>query len=102
MIEKGRHLRPKIERERRLCINCSSEMENEAHFLISCPVYSSERSELFEVCRRKARKGVEFDRIPTDQQKFIFYNYLRRSCFANYLKCCFIKREKTNVALQKT
>ena len=39
MIEKGRHLRPKIEREKRFCFNCCSEIEDESHFLISCPIY---------------------------------------------------------------
>ena len=97
MIEKGRRMRPKIDRDKRFCFNCHSEIENELHFVINCPIYKTERLKLFEMCRRKVNGGIQFDRIPTDQQKFIFImtteDHDIMHCFANYLRCCFKKRE---------
>ena len=45
-IETGRHLRPKLERHERKCFICSDEIENELHFVVKCPLYSSERKVL--------------------------------------------------------
>ena len=40
MIEKGRHLKPKLERSARKCYVCKDEIEDEEHFLITCPLLS--------------------------------------------------------------
>ena len=45
MIEKGRHL--KISRDQRFCPFCPNIIENEKHFLITCPQYKHLRQELF-------------------------------------------------------
>ena len=42
MIEKGRHIRPQIPRENRKCHMCTSEVENEVHFLTNCKLYGSQ------------------------------------------------------------
>ena len=42
-IETGRHLRPKLPRQERECFICIDEIENELHFVVKCPLYSSER-----------------------------------------------------------
>ena len=42
MIEKGRYVRPKINREQRFCY-CRGEIVDETHFVINCPVYNRER-----------------------------------------------------------
>ena len=42
MIEKGRHIRPPIPREERKCHMCSTEVENEVHFLTNCQLYGSQ------------------------------------------------------------
>ena len=45
-IEKGRHKNIKL--ENRKCKNCQSlEIEDEFHFLITCPQYIAERKILF-------------------------------------------------------
>lgn len=68
-IEKGRHMRPPIERSNRVCFCCKEELEDESHFLIKCPLYSENRSNLFQACRENCKN---FDSLMTDQQKFIF------------------------------
>ena len=42
MIEKGRHIRPQIPRENRKCHMCTSEVEDEVHFLTNCKLYGSQ------------------------------------------------------------
>ena len=36
MIEVGRHRRPKLDIEQRLCKDCHDNIEDEAHFLVTC------------------------------------------------------------------
>ena len=38
LIEKGRHMRPRLERNERKCFNCNVEIEDECHFIIKCPL----------------------------------------------------------------
>ena len=45
-IERGRHRRPKICVENRLCLMCKS-VEDERHFLIDCLLYDEQRQCLF-------------------------------------------------------
>ena len=68
----GRHFRPKIERNERFCFFCKDEIENEIHFVTKCPLYNAERIKLYNSCRNNTREGMNFDLIPTDEQKFIF------------------------------
>ena len=69
MIEKGRHHRPSLERSERKCPHCKDKIEDECHFITSCPLYLTERGELYAEIRRNS---ILFDEIPTDKQKFIF------------------------------
>ena len=47
-IERGRHIRPRVERAQRVCKVCDSgEVEDETHFLLHCSTYSDERRVLF-------------------------------------------------------
>ena len=50
MIEKGRHLRPRIERNERKCFLYKDEIEDEKHFITKCPLYAQERTLLFQAC----------------------------------------------------
>ena len=68
-IEKGRQMRPKIERNQRKCLICKTEIEDELHFLIICPLYDEERATLFQQCHINS---IHFDITLNDQQKFIF------------------------------
>ena len=50
-IEKGRWRREKI--EDRTCMVCMSDsVEDEEHFLLGCPMYASQRAQMFEEIRR--------------------------------------------------
>ena len=68
-IEIGRHLRPKLERSKRKCFICKDKIEDEIHFVVNCPLYSSERNILFHTIKYTCK---HFDRLNTDEQKFIF------------------------------
>ena len=67
MIEKGRHFRPIIERKERLCPFCKNSVENEEHFLLSCPLYSPQRIILEELYRKHDNTYDSLSR----NQKFI-------------------------------
>ena len=69
MIEKGRHSRPRTERSERKCFVCKNEIEDETHFLITCPLYRENRKILFDTCRKNC---LYFDSDLNDKQKFIF------------------------------
>ena len=69
MIEKGRHYRPIPPRPERKCPHCKNTVEDECHFITSCPLYSTGREILYTEAKRNA---TAFEEIPTDKQKFIF------------------------------
>nr|XP_006824102.1 PREDICTED: transcriptional regulator ATRX homolog [Saccoglossus kowalevskii] len=47
-MEKGRHVRPKIKFEERVCKKCDTDaVEDEFHFLIDCPSHKNARCQLF-------------------------------------------------------
>ena len=69
MIEKGRHVKPKkIDRKERYCYFCKNEVEDEQHFLLSCPLYITLRKKLENSCRILCNL---YDCLNTEQ-KFIF------------------------------
>ena len=70
MIEKGRHFRPPLERADRKCPFCRDHIEDECHFLITCPLYQDERKDLLDYIRSTVPM---FDSIPTDRQKATFF-----------------------------
>ena len=50
MIEKGRHVSPKIEPHNRICTLCNlNSVEDEFHFIMECPFYSTLRINLLNV-----------------------------------------------------
>ena len=69
LIEKGRHMRPRLERSDRKCFLCKDKIENEIHFLTECPLYNNERKILFNSCRRTC---PNFDYLVTNEQIFCF------------------------------
>ena len=69
MIEKGRHAKPiKIVRNERFCHFCTNVVEDEKHFLISCPLYARARISLENVCISNC---TLYSSMNTDQ-KFIY------------------------------
>ena len=68
LIETGRHIRPKLDRENRKCFICKDDIEDEMHFITKCPLYSSEREELYKSLKINSKT---FESLSRDQ-KFIF------------------------------
>ena len=68
MIEKGRHLKPKLERNARKCYMCKDKIEDEEHFLITCPLFSPQRKTLDNICKENCERYTNF----TTNQKFVF------------------------------
>ncbi len=64
MIEQGRRQKPKIQRENRKCIMCTTEIDNETHFLTSCALHPS-RNSLYELVQLSVPTFTDM----TDQQK---------------------------------
>ena len=46
-VERGRHARPKVEYENRLCPKCNV-VEDEIHFITQCSLYNKNRNEMFD------------------------------------------------------
>ena len=67
MIEEGRHYRPKIPRENRLCKICNDEVEDEQHMLINCKLYGQRNKWFTEI----GEKIPNFNNL-NYHQKFIF------------------------------
>ena len=67
MIEKGRHQRPKIPREQRICPLCKSGIEDELHLLLKC-TYCKDRNNLLS----EVEKLVPNFKNLNDQDQFIF------------------------------
>ena len=67
-IEKGRHMKPIIDKTKRFCDLCKTEIENENHFLLLCPLYSPKRIILENACRKNCNRYDSFN----SEQKFIF------------------------------
>ena len=68
MIEKGRHQKPVLERSERKWPFCESGIEDELHFIITCPEYENERILLFTAC---TENSIHFE-IMSNELKFIF------------------------------
>ena len=69
MIEKGRHHKPIIPRTDRICPLCNNGVEDECHFITTCPIYQADRKELFDVAENLTKF---FKTIPSNNQKFIY------------------------------
>ena len=63
------HYTPLIKRAKRYCPFCPTLVEDECHFLITCPLYNNERQELWDKVRRDSRL---YDDITSDLQQFIY------------------------------
>ena len=85
-IETGRHTKPKTLLEERLCNYCNMKLiEDECHFLVSCPFYEEERSLFISKC------NINMDSCGTDAEKFtyIMSQHDENSVFylSMYLQC---------------
>ena len=70
MIEKGRHIRPIIPRNERFCPFCPSSVEDEIHFLTTCPTYNLISEKLFS--------ELPIQRATFYSDKFLLFKYLMK------------------------
>ena len=84
MIEKGRHLN--IRKDLRFCKFCTDAIEDEKHFLISCPTFSTQREMLMIQIKEKLSNPFVFENMD-DNKIFIFLleNMKSVSLVAKYL-----------------
>ena len=88
-IEKGRHCKPKIPPENRLCKACGEGVEDEIHFLFKCSLYDIERSVLFHKCgiiNVDIHGLTNLWKILFDNEKHVFY-------LAIFIDKCLSKRD---------
>ena len=57
-VETGRYTRPYTELERRVCEQCNDGIEDEAHFLLSCPKYNEERQTIFDLVKSRSKTNL--------------------------------------------
>ena len=90
MIEKGRHQKPVINKELRLCPFCKNAVEDENHFVLNCGTFSSIRNPVL----REIEKVSPHYKYLWNQEKLIFLltdeNALK--LMGNYLHRAFISR----------
>ena len=94
-IENGRHCKPKIPVDQRLCKCCTSQsIEDEVHFLIQCELYADLRQELLTkisgVCDnfKRQRPEDQFYSLMTSENSLIV------SWLAKYVYDCMSKRKQ--------
>ena len=105
-IETGRYERKKnqagkisiLEKEEKVCRYCNlSKVEDESHFLLECPLYNHERSNLFN----EIRSICEFFLSLNNHDKFYWIlnneNYKILSIFSTFLKTCFSLKKQYGV-----
>ena len=96
MIEKGRQSRPILSREQRKCPFCTTEIENEVHFITKCSAYN--RFHLYEAISLQTPNF----RFLNNEQQFIFLmsqedqniTYTLAHCTFYWLKT---RRERDNI-----
>ena len=98
MIEKGRHQKIPLQRSERTCQFCDSVIEDECHFITTCPKYDTERIILYMAATENSK---HFENMP-NETKFIFLfsnedtNVM--SQLGAYIFNCLKKRENEMIA----
>ena len=93
-VEKGRHIKPKIPLENRLCKLCDlNVIEDEIHFLIECPFYLDERVHF--LAKLLCSQRCFFDDINVGSNRDVFTCILSLNdeyslfCLARFIQNCF-------------
>ena len=93
MIEKGRHQKNPLPRSERTCPFCESDIEDECHFITTCPKYDTERIPLFRAATENSTHFVNM----SNELKFIFLfsneDLNVMSQLGSYIFNCMKKRE---------
>ena len=92
-IETGRHENLPI--KDRICLRCESEIDDEVHFLITCPYFNTEKTLFFS----NINLFISNFHGETAEKKFILLlnsnNFTVLNMLAKYIKLCFKKNYLT-------
>ena len=93
-IERGRHCRPYIKPEERICPLCDHGMEDEKHFLLKCPLFSPKRKELINKINKITNKKLEF--LSEEEQFHVLINPNEKiqKTIGRYIYECFEERKE--------
>jgi len=91
-IETGRHCRPSIPLENRICTLCDLNVcESEYHFMLECPLYSDQRVLLFE---HASSFEPQFGELSvTDQFVFLMSKPQLQGCLSKTVTSMFCRRQ---------
>ena len=98
IMERGRHYKPPIERDKRFCSSCKDKIEDETHFILECDMFKEARETFLNVTKDTY---PNFETIPTSQQKLIFLQ-TNENChfletFARYLNTIYKLRSQNEI-----
>ncbi len=99
-IETGRYSKPYKKPEERLCTICKENTEDEQHFLMDCPAYKKDRSELYHFIEQESNmkiykmtpKEIFFLLINTPEK----YKKIQQEC-AKFIYKCTIRRQHISI-----
>jgi hypothetical protein len=90
-IEKGRH--KNLPLDERTCPRCTTEIEDEKHFLLNCQLYTQLRTDLVQTFADKT--GENLDNYSTDEQLYLLLNIKSTiKLVASYVEEAFRERTK--------
>ena len=91
MIEIGRHMVPKLNKEERICQLCYTEVEDEIHFLTKCKIHEPLRKPIFDHCKELRPQFPYY----SHEEKFIYImsNPLMMGNVSRYLDKALMNRD---------
>ena len=91
MIEVGRHMRPIVNKEDRICPLCHLEVEDEIHFMTRCKIYKFLRKPILDHCEELRPQFKYYS--AEEQFIFIMSNPLMMGNVSRYLDGALKERE---------
>ena len=91
MIEVGRHMRPIVNKEDRICPLCHLEVEDEIHFMTRCKIYKLLRKPILDHCEELRPQFKYYS--AEEQFIFIMSNPLMMGNVSRYLDGALRERE---------
>ena len=92
-IERGRHAKPKIPYDNRLCPKCNT-VEDEKHFIIHCKMYEQERNEMFSRIRIKYKTKTNLEQNMSYEELMCHEDPLVMNALGKYVYNAFKKRHQ--------
>ena len=91
MIEIGRHMIPKLDKEQRICQICYAGVEDEIHFLTKCKILEPIRKPLFDLCEELRPEFTYYS--PKEKFIYIMTNPCMMGNVSGYLSEALVSRD---------